>query len=167
MATVVATAVAIPFRGPGSFFPGHAWAIKHMGELWLFALLGLVIGVISVVLIRVLCWVEDLFDRFPLKPAAIWAPTIGALIMGGIGYLVPHMFGTGYDTIASILNNHFSAVKVLEISGAKFWALVISLGSGTTGGVFAPSLIIGGGFGAAFGRFWHHLLPHFTSDPSA
>lgn len=167
MATVVATAVAILFRGPGALFPAHPWALKHMGELWLFALLGLLIGIISVILIRVLFWLEDLFDHFPLKPASVWAPTIGALIMGCIGYFFPHVFGTGYDTIAAILNNHFSAAKLLEISGAKFWAMVISLGSGTTGGVFAPSLIIGGGFGAAFGAFWHHLLPQFASDPAA
>ncbi|MGH9350582.1 MAG: chloride channel protein, partial [Terriglobia bacterium] len=86
---------------------------------------------------------------------------------GCIGYFFPHVFGTGYDTITAILNNHFSSAKLLEISGAKFWAMVISLGSGTTGGVFAPSLIIGGGFGAAFGAFWHHLLPQFTADPAA
>ncbi|MGH9352254.1 MAG: chloride channel protein, partial [Terriglobia bacterium] len=82
MATVVATAVAILFRGPGALFPAHPWALKHIGELWLFALLGLLIGVISVILIRVLFWLEDLFDHFPLKPASVWAPTIGALIMG-------------------------------------------------------------------------------------
>lgn len=167
MATVVATAVAILFRGPGALFPAHVWALKHMGELWLFGLLGLIIGVISVILIRVLSWLEDLFDHFPLKPAAIWAPVVGALIMGGIGYFFPHAFGTGYDSITAMLNNHFSTAKLLEISGAKFWALVISLGSGTTGGVFAPSLMIGGGVGAAFGMFWHHLLPQFTSDPAA
>ncbi len=167
MATVVATAVAIYFRGPGSIFPAPAWALKHIGELWLFALLGVLIGIISVILIRVLFWLEDLFDQFPLKPAAIWAPTAGGLIMGCIGYFFPHTFGTGYDTITAMLNNHFSAAKLLEISGAKFWALVISLGSGTTGGVFAPSLIIGGGFGAAFGSFWHHILPQFTSNPAA
>ncbi|MGH9359688.1 MAG: chloride channel protein [Terriglobia bacterium] len=167
MATVVATAVAILFRGSGALFPAHAWALKHMGELWLFALLGLLIGIISVILIRVLFWIENIFDRFPLKPATVWAPTVGALIMGCIGYFFPHVFGTGYDTITAMLNNHFSTAKLLEISGAKFWALVISLGSGTSGGVFAPSLIIGGGFGAAFGAFWHHLLPQFTSNPAA
>ncbi|MGH7868633.1 MAG: chloride channel protein [Candidatus Dormibacteraceae bacterium] len=87
--------------------------------------------------------------------------------MGVIGYGFPHVLGTGYDTIASILNDHFSALKLIEISSAKFWALVFSLGSGTTGGVFAPSLIIGGGFGGAFGLFWHHLLPTFAGDPAS
>lgn len=167
MATAVATSVAVVFRGTGPLFPGHAWQLKSIEDLWLFGLLGLLIGVLSVILIRVLFHLEDLFDKFPLKPASIWAPVIGALIMGCIGYFFPHTFGTGYDTIAAMLNDHFPAAKALEISGAKFWAMVISLGSGTTGGVFAPSLIIGGGFGSAFGAFWHHFLPQFTSDPAA
>lgn len=167
LATAVATGVAKVFRGTGPLFPGHAWQLKSIEDLWLFGLLGIVMGVISVILIRVLFRLEDLFDHFPLKPASIWAPVIGALIMGCIGYFFPHTFGTGYDTIAAMLSDHYSAAKALEISGAKFWAMVISLGSGTTGGVFAPSLIIGGGFGAAFGAFWHHFLPQFTSDPAA
>lgn len=49
---------------------------------------------------------------------------------------------------------------------AKFWALVISLGSGTTGGVFAPSLIVGGGVGAVYAQAWHHFFPNFVSDPA-
>lgn len=167
MATAVATGVAVMFRGTGPLFPGRAWELKSMSDLWLFGLLGLMIGVLAVILIRVLFHLEDLFDHFPLKPASIWAPITGALIMGCIGYFFPHTLGTGYDTIAAMLSDHYSTGKLLEISGAKFWAMSISLGSGTTGGVFAPSLIIGGGFGAAFGAFWHHFLPQITSDPSA
>ena len=167
MATAAGTAIAVLFRGSAPFFASPAWQLKSMGELWLFALLGLLMGVLSVLLIRVMFWVEDLFDRFPLKPVAIWAPTIGAFVMGAIGYCFPHVLGTGYDTIASILTNHFSSLKLIEISSAKFWALVFSLGSGTTGGVFAPSLIIGGGFGGAFGVFCHHLWPTLTGNPSS
>lgn len=165
MATISATALAVLFRGTAPLFPAPHWALKHMGELWLFALLGLLMGILSLALIRAMFWIEDVFDRFPLKPAAIWAPVAGGFIMGAIGYCFPHVFGTGYDVITAMLNNHFPASKLLEISSAKFWALVFSLGSGTTGGVFAPSLIIGGGFGAAFGDVWHHFLPAFTGAP--
>jgi chloride channel protein, CIC family len=55
---------------------------------------------------------------------------------------------------------------MLGISVAKFWALVISLGSGTTGGVFAPSLVVGGGLGAAFGMFFQHFFPSLVSNPA-
>lgn len=167
IATVAGTATAITFRGISPVFPAHPWIMRHVQELWLFALLGLLIGIISIIVIRVLFWLEDVFDRFPLKPASVWAPTVGGVITGGIGYFFPRIFGTGYDTITAILNNHFPSARLLELSGAKFWAMVISLGSGTTGGVFAPSLIIGGSFGGAFGALAHHLWPHFTGYPAS
>jgi len=109
---------------------------------------------------------EDFFDRLPIKGALIWSPAIGALILGVIGYFYPQIFGTGYDTIRDMLNNRLATSSLLGISLAKFWALVISLGSGTTGGVFAPSLIVGGGLGATFALGLHHFLPHLVSNPA-
>ena len=83
-----------------------------------------------------------------------------------IGYFYPQVFGTGYDTIRDMLNDRLGTHALLGISAAKFAALVISLGSGTTGGVFAPSLIVGGGVGAVYAQAWHHFFPHFVSDPA-
>jgi CIC family chloride channel protein len=65
-----------------------------------------------------------------------------------------------------MLNDRLSTHALLGISAAKFAALVLSLGSGTTGGVFAPSLIVGGGVGAVYAQIWHHFLPHLVSDPA-
>jgi len=163
----VATAVAVHFRGWAPLFPTPAFALKSMQELWLFALMGLVMGLIAIGMIRALFWLEDLFDNhFPIRPRLIWAPVFGALLLGVIGYLYPQVFGTGYDTIRDMLNDRLSTRTLLGVSLAKFWALVISLGSGTTGGVFAPSLIVGGGVGAVYAQAWHHFFPGFVSDPA-
>ncbi|MGH9354970.1 MAG: chloride channel protein, partial [Terriglobia bacterium] len=118
LASVVATSVAIYFQGTGPVFLAHPWMLSHVQELWLFALLGLLMGVISVVLIRVLFRIEDLFDSFPLKPSAVWAPLVGGLIMGCIGYFFPRTFGTGYDTITAVLNNHLPFAQLLDVSCA-------------------------------------------------
>ena len=167
ISSVVATAVAVHFRGWAPLFPTPAFALKSMQELWLFALMGLLMGLIGIAMIRVLFWMEDLFDNhLPFRPRVIWAPALGALLLGVIGYFYPQVFGTGYDTIRDMLNDRLSAGTLLGVSLAKFWALVISLGSGTTGGVFAPSLIVGGGVGAAYAQVWHHFFPHFVSDPA-
>ena len=167
ISSVVATAVAVHFRGWAPLFPTPAFSLKSMQELWLFALMGLLMGLIGIAMIRVLFRVEDLFDNhFPLKPRLIWAPAFGALLLGVIGYFYPQVFGTGYDTIRDMLNDRLSTGTLLGVSLAKFWALVISLGSGTTGGVFAPSLIVGGGIGAVYAQVWHHFFPHFVSDPA-
>ena len=167
ISSVVATTVAVHFRGWAPLFPTPAFSLKNMQELWLFALMGLLMGLIGLAMIRVLFWMEDLFDNhFPLKPRLIWAPAFGALLLGVIGYFYPQVFGTGYDTIRDMLNDRLSTGTLLGVSLAKFWALVISLGSGTTGGVFAPSLIVGGGIGAVYAHAWHHFFPHFVSDPA-
>ncbi|MGC2540719.1 MAG: chloride channel protein, partial [Candidatus Sulfotelmatobacter sp.] len=102
----------------------------------------------------------------PFKRALIWSPAIGAGILGVIGYFYPQVFGTGYDTIRDMLNNRLTPANLLGVSIAKFWALVISLGSGTTGGVFAPSLIVGGGIGGAYAIGCQHFFPHLVSNPA-
>jgi H+/Cl- antiporter ClcA len=165
LAASVATGVRIHFAGWAPLFPVPAYKITGMNELWLFALMGILMGVVGIVMIRVLSWLEDFFDGLPIKYAAIWSPVIGAVILGMIGYFCPQVFGTSYDTIRDMLNDRLTAGSLAGIGFAKFWALVISLGSGTTGGVFAPSLVVGGGLGAVFGMGCRHLLPHLVSDP--
>lgn len=166
LAAAVATGVRIHFAGWAPLFPTAPYKITGMNELCLFAALGIIMGLVSIAMIRVLFWLEDFFDTLPIKPALVWSPVIGAAILGVIGYFYPQVFGTGYDTIRDMLNNRLSPMDLLGTSVAKFWALAISLGSGTTGGVFAPSLIVGGGIGAVYAMVCHHFLPHMVSNPA-
>jgi predicted transcriptional regulator len=128
--------------------------------------MGVLMGLVGLCMIRTLDWLEDFFDELPFKYSAIWSPAIGALALGVIGYFVPQVFGTSYGTIRQMLNDHLSVGALISIAVAKFWALVISLGSGTTGGVFAPSLVVGGGLGAAYATACQHFFPHIVSDPA-
>ncbi len=166
LAAAVATGVRIHFAGWAPLFPTPAFKLTGMNELWLFAVMGILMGVAGIVMIRVLSWLEDFFDELPIKHALIWSPVIGALGLGVIGYFYPQVFGTSYDTIRDMLNDRLTLHTLIGISVAKFWALVISLGSGTTGGVFAPSLVVGGGLGAAFALGCQHLVPRLVSDPA-
>lgn len=166
LAASIATGVRIHFAGWAPLFPTPAFKMTGMSELWLFGLMGILMGAVGIAMIRVLFWIEDVFDHLPLKRALVWSPVIGAVILGVIGFFYPEVFGTGYDTIRAMLNNQLTTPGMLGISIAKFWALVISLGSGTTGGVFAPSLIVGGGIGAAFAIGCQHLFPHLVSNPA-
>ena len=172
LSSAVATAVRVYFVGWAPLFPTPAYTLSSLAELWLFAALGILMGLIGIGMIRVLFFLEDFFDHLDrflpfAKPTAIWSPVIGASLLGAIGYLYPQVFGTGYDTIRNLLNDRLTVSELLGVSFAKFWALVLSLGSGTTGGVFAPSLIVGGGVGSAFATFLResqHLIP--ISDPA-
>ncbi|MGH7532254.1 MAG: chloride channel protein [Gemmatimonadales bacterium] len=166
LASAVATAVRIHFAGWAPLFPTPAYKLVSMHELWLFGGMGIVMGLIAIAMIRSLFWLEDFFDHLPLKRALIWSPVIGATILGVIGYCYPEVLGTGYDTIRDMLNNQLQPTRMVGVSVAKFLALVISLGSGTTGGVFAPSLIVGGGIGAAYAMAWQHVFPNLVSSPA-
>jgi CIC family chloride channel protein len=86
LAAAVATGVRIHFAGWAPLFPTPAFKLTGMNELWLFALLGILMGIVGVIMIRVLSWLEDFFDDIPIKRALIWSPVIGALILGVIGY---------------------------------------------------------------------------------
>src|ERR1700749_1178793 len=165
LAASVATAVRIHFAGWAPLFPTPMFRLTGMNELWLFALLGVLMGFVGIVMIRVLSWLEDFFDNFPIPHRLIWCPVIGALLLGGIGYFYPQVLGTSYDTIRDMLNDRLSLASLTGISFAKFWALVLSLGSGTTGGVFAPSLVVGGGLGSVYAMLMQHVAPNLVSDP--
>ncbi|HVB40267.1 MAG TPA: chloride channel protein [Terriglobales bacterium] len=168
-ACVAADAVAVHYRGAGPMFPMPLYLLHSMGELVLFAVLGAICGLVGWAMTKSLAWIDNSFDKLPFKPVAIWGPTVGALMLGVIGFFFPQVFGTGYATIREILNqppqHALGAGAMLRLSISKFWALVISLGSGTTGGVFAPSLVVGGGVGAAFALGWHALFPAITISP--
>ncbi|HEX5284708.1 MAG TPA: chloride channel protein [Bryocella sp.] len=166
LAASIATGVRIHFAGWAPLFPTPMFRLTGMNELWLFALLGLLMGVVGIIMIRVLSWLEDFFDELPIKTPLIWSPVIGALLLGVIGYFYPQVFGTSYDTIRDMLNDRLTMSSLTGVSIAKFWALVLSLGSGTTGGVFAPSLVVGGGLGASFAIVFKHIAPHLVSDPA-
>ncbi|HZQ43421.1 MAG TPA: chloride channel protein [Acidobacteriaceae bacterium] len=166
LAASIATGVRIHFAGWAPLFPTPMFRLTGMNELWLFALLGILMGVVGIIMIRVLSWLEDFFDELPIKNPLIWSPVIGALLLGIIGYFYPQVFGTSYDTIRDMLNDRLTMSSLTGVSIAKFWALVLSLGSGTTGGVFAPSLVVGGGLGASFAILFKHIAPHLVSDPA-
>lgn len=166
LASAVATGVRIHFVGWSPLFPTPAFKLTSMNELWLFAVLGILMGVVGIAMIRALSWLEDFFDYLPIRQPLIWGPVIGALILGVIAYFYPEVLGTSYSTIRDMLNDRLTVSKMIGISVAKFWALVISLGSGTTGGVFAPSLVVGGGLGAAFAIGCQHIFPALVSNPA-
>ncbi len=140
-------------------------------ELPLFLLLGLIAGVMGVVFIRMLYGFEDLFNRMKVKPYV--KPAIGGLLIALVGLFAPHVLGVGYDSIfsaVSMMEGHlvsfgiplFASLILLMI--AKMIATSLTLGSGGSGGVFAPSLFIGAMLGGAFGYGMHFLFPEFVGD---
>ena len=90
---------------------------------------------------------------------SLWWPAIGGLGLGVIGFFMPRVLGVGYDTISDILNERLALNLLLGIMVFKALALLISLGSGTSGGLLAPMFMSSAAMGAAFAVGMNHLIP--------
>jgi len=122
-----------------------------------YLVLGVICGLAAVGFSKLLYWVEDLFDKLPVDE--LWWPAIGALGLGIIGYFVPRVLGVGYDTISDILNGQLALKLLLVVMIAKAIALVISLGSGTSGGLLAPMFMSSAALGGVFALAINRLFP--------
>jgi CBS domain-containing protein len=94
----------------------------------------------------------------------MWWPAIGAVVVGVIGYFVPHTLGVGYDNIHGILSGNIVGTALLILVVAKFVSWSIALGSGTSGGTLAPLFTIGGGLGALLGGLLTQWVPALGVD---
>jgi H+/Cl- antiporter ClcA len=112
-------------------------------------LCGLACGGLSWILSTSLYKVEDAFGKLPIH--WMWWPAIGAVAVGIGGYLQPRAFGVGYDVIGDLLQNHLIAGAALALLLCKAVMWVLALGSGTSGGVLAPLLMLGAGLGVILG----------------
>ncbi|MBZ5567383.1 MAG: chloride channel protein [Acidobacteriia bacterium] len=148
IASTIATSVHIELMGPGQMFKVSAVDFGVPTALPWYVLLGLLCGLAAVGFSKLLYWVEDQFDKLPLDK--MWWPAIGAFGLGIIGYFVPRVLGVGYDTITAILNNQLALKLLLLVMVFKALALVISLGSGTSGGLLAPMFMSSAAMGGAF-----------------
>jgi len=165
IATTLATSVRAVLLGQRSMFSMGNVNFDVLHGLPFYVLLGLVCGVAAIGFTKLLYWVEDLFDHLPIDE--LWHPAIGALALGIIGFFVPRVLGVGYDTISDILNNSLTLKLLILIAVFKSLALVLSLGSGTSGGLLAPMFMSSAALGGVFAIGINHLIPGAHLSPGA
>lgn len=116
-------------------------------EMYLISLgIGITAGLASGALTAFVYGVEDLFAR--LKLHWMWWPTLGGLLVGIGGFFQPRALGVGYDVIDDLLHDSIAQADILPLVLVKMLIWSLALGSGTSGGVLAPLLIIGSALGA-------------------
>ena len=136
------------FFGVEPLFPLQTSAVTPIC-LFSCLLAGIASGALSWVLSTSLYFVEDVFGR--LRIHWMWWPAIGAVVIGIGGYLQPRALGVGYDVIGDLLQNHLVIGVALALLLCKGVMWVVALGSGTSGGVLAPLLMLGAGLGVVLG----------------
>ncbi|MFV0436206.1 MAG: chloride channel protein [Desulfopila sp.] len=185
IAAVSAAIISNFFFGNKIAFTVPVYAWHSPLELLLYLLLGLVAALVGVMFIRILSFSEDLFDTWRIPQLV--KPAIGGAGLGLLGFafmylldvaepiasshgpsvVIPHMYGAGFPFIeAAIQGRHALWILVLLIF-LKPIATSLTLGSGNSGGVFAPSLFTGAALGGAFGHIAASLFPDIVTSPGA
>ena len=162
IASTLATYIHFLLLGRGPMFRVGAMDFGLPAGLPFYIVLGVVCGFAAVGFSKLLYWVEDQFERLPFDP--LWWPVVGGLALGVIGYFLPRVLGVGYDTIGDILTSSLTLKVLLLVLIFKSLALVVSLGSGTSGGLLAPMFMASAALGGAYCMGVNRLFPslHFT-----
>jgi H+/Cl- antiporter ClcA/CBS domain-containing protein len=159
LAAAVAAGIRGAVVGTGPVFAMPAIAAPGGAALAFYLVLGLLLGVTSVGVTRIVYRIEDAFERIPLH--WMWWPALGGIAVGVIGWFAPLTLGVGYSNIEDIVSGHFALQALALLCVLKFVSWSIALGSGTSGGTLAPLFTIGGALGAALALL---IGPHWGID---
>ncbi|MGP6158923.1 MAG: chloride channel protein [Vulcanimicrobiaceae bacterium] len=165
VASVVSAVIARSFFGNHPSFTASAFYLVSPAELGLYALLGVLAAFWAAGFAKLLYFLEDRFEAWRL---AVWAKAAAGFgLVGVIGIWFPQIFGVGYDSVDAVLSQHVLAPHAVALAVLKPLATSLTLASGGSGGIFAPSLYTGAMLGDAFGSVAHELFPHWTAAAAA
>lgn len=171
ISAVTADVIAHFLEGDLRAFSIPEYSLVNPWELVLYLLLGVIAAVVAVGFTRLLYLSEDVWDQFHIPEYL--KPVLGGLVLGLVGIIspkitgYPRVFGVGYETITEALFGKLALQMTLGLLVLKILATIITLGSGGSGGIFAPSLFMGAMLGEAFGQVSNMIFPGFTAPPGA
>jgi len=166
LASATSWVVLRVFLGNHPLFKVPQYALVHPMEFAVYAVLGVVGGVVSVAFTKLLLGMRARFLRFSQK--TVWfQPLAGGLLVGLMGWFVPQVLGVGYGFVGDALNGNMAFKMMLLLVVLKLFAVTTSYASGNAGGIFGPSLFIGAMVGGTVGTVAHHLFPAYTATPGA
>ena len=167
---VIASTMAVGVRrllfGGGPMFETGAVDFNFLSALPYYVLLGLICGIAAVGFAEALEKLEGFFDGMKKIPS-VFHPAIGALGLGIVGFFIPRVLGSGYDTINDILGNHLAVTLVVLVLAFKAFVVLLSLGSGTSGGTLAPMFMISAALGNVFAVVVNRIVPGAHLSPAA
>jgi CIC family chloride channel protein len=165
LASVMATVVSRAFLGNYPAFSIPQYNLVSVWEIPAYLIMGFLAGLVALLFTKSLYKAEDLWDD--LKVPEYVKPALGGFIIGGLSLFLPQILGVGYETITEVLLGRVPWFLLLALVFAKIAATSITIGSGGSGGIFAPSLFIGATMGGIYGHVVHYLFPSVTAPSGA
>jgi len=165
LSSVMATVVSRAFLGNYPAFSIPEYNLISIWEIPAYLIMGFLAGLVALLFTKTLYKGEDLWDG--LKIPEYIKPALGGFAIGGISLLLPQILGVGYESITGALLGTVPWFLLLILVFVKIAATSITIGSGGSGGVFAPSLFIGAMMGGIYGHVVHHLFPSVTASSGA
>lgn len=165
IASVIATLISRLITGDFAAFTVPKYSLSSVWEIGPYLILGILSGLVAILFIKVLYFLEDRFDNLRIHP--LLKPALGGIIVGIIGLNLPQVFGVGYEGIDACLQNQLGFWMAFLLVLAKVLSTSMTLGSGGSGGIFAPSLFLGAMTGNLVGSFFHAAFPASISSPGA
>jgi len=166
LANVLAVAVRLRLFGDETMFHVGAFDYDLIHGIPFYALLGLLCGFAAVGFASALKRLEEFFDHMKKVPTVLH-PALGALGLGVVGYFFPRVFGPGYATIDDVLNTRLALTALVLLLLFKAAVVLLSLGSGTSGGTLAPMFMISAAIGGTFAVVVNRLIPGAHLSPGA
>ena len=166
ISSVMATVISHTFEGNFAAFIVPKYQLASPVEIGFYFILGAASGLVAYLFIKTLYYCEEIFDN-RIKIHESFKPALGGLGIGVIALAFPQVMGVGYDSINIALYGKMIWYVALILIFMKILATSLTLGSGGSGGIFAPSLFMGAMLGYFFGTFVHSYFPDITASPGA
>jgi chloride channel protein, CIC family len=164
LASATSWAVLRLLLGNDPLFKVPQYQLVSPAEFPIYAILGILGGLVSVAFTKLLLNLRARFLRLPRK--TLWfQPVAGGLAVGLMGWFVPQVLGVGYTYVGQALNAGMAVRLMLLLLVLKFFAVVISYASGNAGGIFGPALFLGAMLGGSLGSVAHQLFPTHVAGP--
>jgi len=166
MSSVIATVTSRYLHGGKAIFDVPYYQLVNPVEIVFYIILGLLSGLVALLFIQSLDRFEHIFEeKLSVHP---WLkPAIGGFLVGVIGLAFPQIFSNGYGPMEMALMGTMAFWLMFSLVFMKILATSLTLGSGGSGGIFAPALYIGAMLGGAFGTIINLLFPFMTAKPGA
>ncbi len=164
IAAVTGTVVSRSFWSDGILFQAPQFTTGHPAELLLYLGLGLLAGLLSLILMAFIFGLNKGLDQ--LKIPGWLSPALGGVVIGILGLFYPQALGVGYETINQVLHGDVVLTTALILLLVKLIATSSCIGSGMSGGIFAPSLFLGAMLGAICGNIALFIWPASAILPS-